>query len=330
MRTSKEGLRLITQREGKILHVYRDSKGLPTAGVGHLLLPDEKKAMPVGTKITQQQCDEWLAADLKECEDAVNGLGVKLTQNEFDALVSLTLNIGVGGFNRSTVARRLKAGDHKAAAEAILLWDKPKEIQGRRRGEYHQFKTPYSAAVSNAGGGSTVNKNHVENPSDPPNDPAGPPPTPPAQPEEPVLVQTVGAEKSEDKTPEQPDFLDRINTRIVSLTGGVGTLLTGVATWLASNSVEMVKWFMLSAGAVAIVAVIATVFRNERKDARAQDLAAEKLKIDAAERERRETQAHEVQLALIAAAASKETNTVVLQKAPPPATEMPNSDPESA
>lgn len=323
MKPSKEGLRLITQREGRILHVYKDSKGLPTAGVGHLLTAEEKKAMPVGTKITQEQCDAWLIKDLKECEDAVNGLGVSLKQNEFDALVSLAFNIGVAGFARSTTARRLKAGNKAGAAEAILLWNKPPEIQGRRRGEYHQFLTPYRSSDS----ASSKDKGASAATATDSNPPVEQPPIIPAKPEEPVLVQTVGAEKSEDKPPAEPDFLDRINTRVVSLTGGIGTLLTGVATWLASNSVEMVKWFMLSAGAVAIVSVIATVIRNERKDSRAQDLAKEKLRIDAAERERRETQAHEVQLALIGAAASKDKNTVVLEKAPPPATEMPNSDP---
>lgn len=143
MKTSKEGLRLITQREGKIMHVYRDSKGLPTAGVGHLILASEHAKYPVGKAITQAENDAWLAQDLGECEDTINGLGVKLKQNEFDALVSLAFNIGVHGFANSTVAKRLKVGNHPAAAEAILLWAKPPEIKGRRRGEYHQFLTPY-------------------------------------------------------------------------------------------------------------------------------------------------------------------------------------------
>jgi hypothetical protein len=43
----------------------------------------------------------------------------------------------------------------------------------------------------------------------------------------------------------------------------------------------------------------------------------------------REQRAHEIQMALIASAASKDANTVVLEKSPPPATELPNSDPAS-
>jgi len=160
VRTSPIGVKKIAAREGTILHVYKDSKGLPTAGVGHLITAAEKKDYPVGRHITQAESDAWLAADLKECEDAVNALDVKLKQNEFDALVSLAFNIGVGaasgphkgGFLGSTVVRRLKAGDKPGAAKAILLWNKPPEIQGRRRTEYNQFLTPYkdSAAVQTA------------------------------------------------------------------------------------------------------------------------------------------------------------------------------------
>jgi GH24 family phage-related lysozyme (muramidase) len=158
MKTSEYGLHLITQREGEILHVYKDSQGYPTAGVGHLLSVAEKQRFPVGTKITQKQSDDWLREDVKEAEDAVNSaVLVPLQQNEFDALVSLTINIGVHGFKTSTIVRRLSAGDKHAAAEAILLWSKPPEIQGRRRTEYKQFKTPYthgeipSVAINPAG-----------------------------------------------------------------------------------------------------------------------------------------------------------------------------------
>lgn len=156
MRTSATGLKKIAVREGTILHVYKDSKGLPTAGVGHLITAAEKAEYPVGRKITQAECDAWLQSDLTKCEDAVNGLGVSLKQNEFDALVSLVFNIGVGaasgkhrgGFLASTVARKLKGGDKKAAADAFLMWDQPPEIRGRRRTEYNQFLTPYQASAA--------------------------------------------------------------------------------------------------------------------------------------------------------------------------------------
>jgi len=134
-----------------VLHVYLDSKGLPTAGVGHLLDAEEKAEFKLGAKISQAQSDAWLAADLKDSEDAVNSsVHTTLTQNEFDALVSLTFNIGVHGFEHSTVVKKLNAGDKKGAAEAILLWNKPPEIQGRRRTEYLQFLNPYKVSAPSA------------------------------------------------------------------------------------------------------------------------------------------------------------------------------------
>lgn len=179
MRISSRGLKLIEKREGVVLHVYKDTKGLPTAGVGHLLTASERAQYPVGTKITQAQSDAWLSVDLKESEDAVNSLGVDLTQNQYDALVSLTFNIGVGGFRKSTVARRLKAGNVQGAAEAILLWNKPPEIQGRRRGEYNQFKTPYIGSTGSAAApvvtpsvqGESITSDGQENQTNPPDQP---------------------------------------------------------------------------------------------------------------------------------------------------------------
>jgi lysozyme len=151
MKTSEYGLKQIKRREGVVLHVYRDSKRLPTAGVGHLLTQEENQHLPVGAPITQAQSDTWLKEDLGECETCINTVvKPRLKQNEFDALVSLAFNIGVAGFKRSTVVRRLNAGDKAGAASAILLWNKPPEIQGRRRTEYNQFRTPYTVSTAAA------------------------------------------------------------------------------------------------------------------------------------------------------------------------------------
>jgi hypothetical protein len=47
-----------------------------------------------------------------------------LTDLQVAALVSLVHNIGEGGFRSSTVLRELNQRDYRAAARAILLWDK--------------------------------------------------------------------------------------------------------------------------------------------------------------------------------------------------------------
>ena len=140
--TSDKGIKLIAQREGEVLHGYKDSKNLLTVGVGHLVKPGEPYKF--NQPITREESRRLLKLDLQEAEDAVNSaVTVPLKQHQFDALVSLTFNIGVGGFKKSSVVRRLNAGDTVGAAKAILLWNKPPEIQRRRHTEYEQFLTPY-------------------------------------------------------------------------------------------------------------------------------------------------------------------------------------------
>lgn len=132
---------MIEAREGIVLHVYRDSKGLPTCGCGHLIVPADH--LKVGDKITQEQCDAFLAEDMGAAEHAINSVvTVPLSQNQYDALASFIFNIGVGGFKKSTVLRRLNAKDYNGAAQAMMMWVKPPEITGRRRTEFKQFLTP--------------------------------------------------------------------------------------------------------------------------------------------------------------------------------------------
>lgn len=135
MKTSENGLRLIEKREGLRTKAYRDTKGIPTIGVGHTG-PEVK----IGMIWTIQKCRDTLAKDILIAENAVNAVNVPLLQNQFDALVSLTFNIGVGAFKRSTVVKKLKLHDINGAAHAILMWNKPVEIMGRRMTEYKQFK----------------------------------------------------------------------------------------------------------------------------------------------------------------------------------------------
>jgi lysozyme len=66
-----------------------------------------------------------LAADLHLFEAVVeHGVKVALSQDEFDALVSLCYNIGPRAFLGSTVLKRLNADDRTGAANAMLMWDK--------------------------------------------------------------------------------------------------------------------------------------------------------------------------------------------------------------
>jgi lysozyme len=120
MKTSQKGTDLIKQFEGTVLKVYKDAVGLPTIGIGHLIKHNESF-----TTITQQQAEELLAKDLVQFEVGVTkAVRVTLNQNQFDALVSFSFNLGLGNLNSSTLLRKLNAGDYQGAASEFERWNK--------------------------------------------------------------------------------------------------------------------------------------------------------------------------------------------------------------
>ncbi|TPM41531.1 glycoside hydrolase family protein [Mesorhizobium sp. B2-3-4] len=139
MQTSPAGRAAIARREGNKLTAYRDTGGVLTIGVGHTSAAGPPK-VTAGMKITAAQSDEILGRDLATFEAAVNkAVKVSLSQNQFDALVSLAFNIGAGAFASSTLVKRLNKGDYAGAGDAFMMWKKPPEIIGRRKTEQKQF-----------------------------------------------------------------------------------------------------------------------------------------------------------------------------------------------
>lgn len=83
------------------------------------------KGVRGGQQITVDQAEAFLIDDLQKAESAINDLvSVPLTQNQFDALVSLAFNIVNGAFQKSTLLKHLNAGRYNEAAEQFLVWTK--------------------------------------------------------------------------------------------------------------------------------------------------------------------------------------------------------------
>ena len=138
MAIAKSTLSFITKEEGLRNKAYKDSKGLWTIGVGHLIKPDEQHLLTA--TLTDEQVEQLLQSDLKWCQDAVdNHVKVPLTQNQYDALYSLCFNIGETNFRKSTVLRKVNENDLKGAADAILMWNKPEVLINRRKRERALF-----------------------------------------------------------------------------------------------------------------------------------------------------------------------------------------------
>ena len=136
MKTSPQGITALKNREGYRLNSYQDTRGIWTIGVGHT-------GPEVGPGITwsNAQVDAALASDLAWAENEVNRcVLVPLTQNQFDALVSFTFNIGKTGFDHSSALRDFNAGVIRAAND-LLMWENPPVLKGRRESERAQFLT---------------------------------------------------------------------------------------------------------------------------------------------------------------------------------------------
>lgn len=122
MRTSQRGVDLIKGFEGFVDHPYKPVPGEAhwTWGYGHY-----GSDVPSHGHITRAQAEVLLRKDLRFFEDAVNKLVTRpITQNRFDALVSLCYNIGPGNFASSSVLKYTNKAQFKRAAASFLLWDK--------------------------------------------------------------------------------------------------------------------------------------------------------------------------------------------------------------
>ncbi|HGO4163044.1 TPA: lysozyme [Serratia marcescens] len=120
MKTSNNGRNFIKGFEKLRLKAYPDpgSGGKPwTIGWGHT------KGVMQGDRITQEQAEAFFSEDLAVFELTVNGaIKRPMTQNQFDAMVSLAFNIGGPAFAGSTLVKKFNAGDAHEAADEFPKW----------------------------------------------------------------------------------------------------------------------------------------------------------------------------------------------------------------
>lgn len=110
---NNHGLEIIRKSEDLRLEAYYLA-GQWLIGYGHAATAGK------GMKITKEEADALLIADVKEAERAVREfITVPLNENEFSALVSLAYNMGTAAFARTHVVQHLNNGDRKAAADAF-------------------------------------------------------------------------------------------------------------------------------------------------------------------------------------------------------------------
>ncbi|GCD28302.1 lysozyme [Klebsiella pneumoniae] len=127
MQISNNGIALIKRFEGCRLTAYPDpgTGGDPwTIGYGWTGKVDGKPIRP-GMKIDDATADRLLRTGVVSFDQAVSKmLKVTVTQNQYDALVSLAYNIGTRALSTSTLMKKLNAGDVKGAADEFLRWNR--------------------------------------------------------------------------------------------------------------------------------------------------------------------------------------------------------------
>lgn len=118
MKTSKLGIELIKKYEGCELEAYLCPAGVWTIGYG------STKGVSKGDTITKEEAEQVLKNDIMhEAEVYVdNFVTTKLNQNQYDALVSFTFNLGGGALQKSTLLKKLNKGDYQGAANEFTRW----------------------------------------------------------------------------------------------------------------------------------------------------------------------------------------------------------------
>ena len=125
MKLSDHGLAVIKNFEGLRLSAYRDVAGVWTIGYGSTRYVDGKAIKPGDKLSNEAQADALIQKTLENFTGEVNRLvKVPLTQNQFDALVSFTYNIGTHGFETSTALKLINVGDLLNGAAAMQRWNK--------------------------------------------------------------------------------------------------------------------------------------------------------------------------------------------------------------
>lgn len=122
------GEAFIRLQEGCENHLYDDSGGNCTCGVGHLvhLGPTGSNLVaeePYVNGLTEIQINELLMHDVATAEDAVNAyVEVQLNQYQFNALVDFTYECGGGALLHSTLLSLLNQGNYAAVPGQLMRW----------------------------------------------------------------------------------------------------------------------------------------------------------------------------------------------------------------
>lgn len=125
MKPSETCYSLIKQFEGLRLNAYLDSVGVPTIGWGSTFYEDGRRVR-MGEKITKEQADTLFKKVVDNfAAEADKRILSAVNQNQFDAIVSFTYNVGTGALAKSTLLKKVNANPcDPSIRDEFLKWDK--------------------------------------------------------------------------------------------------------------------------------------------------------------------------------------------------------------
>lgn len=152
LRLSSRGAQFIARFEGLRTKLYNDPAGHCTIGIGHLVHRGNcngNEPAEFKRSITRPRAYALLQSDARRMEAAVNRLGVPLKQNQFDALVSFTYNVGPGWTRESGLRNALLQRRYRDVPRELMKWVKAggKVLWGlvrRRKAEGSLFASGYA------------------------------------------------------------------------------------------------------------------------------------------------------------------------------------------
>jgi len=148
---SQSGWDMIRDEEKLSLTAYSIGDGMITIGYGHAERVSSSK-YKIGDTITKEEANRLFHKDVNKKASGLKrlwkrwknkGIDIKLTQNQYDALISIIYNSGVSGMLKSDFIQELKKGNYQKTAELIKTFRiNDKKFPGlriRRLKEYEKF-----------------------------------------------------------------------------------------------------------------------------------------------------------------------------------------------
>jgi lysozyme len=142
------GLAQMTRKfEGFRDKAYKDIAGKWTIGVGHLIKPGENFSGADSDRLMKTFNQDLI----QHVKHVLAVLKVDVNANQLKALADLAFNIGDANFDKSTLLKKLNAGDADGAARQFAVWNKIHQgtalvpsaaLTKRRADEANLFRTP--------------------------------------------------------------------------------------------------------------------------------------------------------------------------------------------